>query len=369
MGLLRHEPFFEGKPSSYWRDEIVSYVLARDSKNNVRTPRIKILFWDLPDWVYPSRKKLKTEGEKPAVLSGKVNSIPVLIKLLEDPDENIAMEAGRSLARFTRNSSVVVAFQKTVMDDRYSIRYCAATGLLRVAPDKDNIELVRSVGRKMSKDANQKIREAGATLLVEAASNSPNALEDLIALLKNETYADFIDLKQLKAAVEQSIGLTASPSLGQAVRVPASTCGIDSAFLQIGDRAIPSLRELLNDPNALVRSEAALVLGMMGSNASLVTNDLAQLLHDKDPGVRYCAVIASENIGISEKDAIRELIRVLIEDPEELVRQAAASSLGKLSNVDRTGIAALETASKNDTSAVVRSEADQSLLRLKPPKP
>jgi HEAT repeat protein len=371
LGILRGEPFFQGKPASYWREEINYYIYLRDGKNNKPRPRITFLFWDLPNWFYPAPKKPKPEHEKPAVLFGSPDSIPVLLELLRDPDKEIAIEAGRSLGRFTGNTRVICALQEALNDNRYAVRYCAATGLLRVSPDKKSVDSVRSLGKELSAAADHDKRGAGIDLLAMAAANSPDPVAELIALLRDDGYAPPISQKWLEAQIGKRVGLGmpagAIEPNGVGDEWDSERYALYCAFTTFGERAVPALVVLLKDRDPRFRSRAARVLGFMGTTSAVP--DLTALLRDEDPNVRFQAASALWCIRSSSPATIPELIRILTEDSNEAVRRAALSALVSMQEQPKAVIAALERAAKNDASQTLRKEANEALLRMKATEP
>jgi HEAT repeat protein len=88
------------------------------------------------------------------------------------------------------------------------------------------------------------------------------------------------------------------------------------------DATGPVLQQALNDPDPLVRAEAALALGNL--RARLALDDLCGRLTDGDEHVRGAAVYALGQVG---ERAAAEKLQPLLHDPDPFVRAATAESL------------------------------------------
>src|SRR5438128_846362 len=74
IGYLGNENFYEGRPTSYWNSQILTY-LVRSARGN------PVTFWDriMAFIGIPPRPSPQIQPMKPSVLEGNPATIPVLI--------------------------------------------------------------------------------------------------------------------------------------------------------------------------------------------------------------------------------------------------------------------------------------------------
>lgn len=96
------------------------------------------------------------------------------------------------------------------------------------------------------------------------------------------------------------------------------------ALARIGDAAVPSLVETLEDPDREVRAQAARALARMGPRAEPAIPALIAALNDSDKEVRMGAARALGQIGPAAAEAVPDLIQALkdprnkpVEEPRE----------------------------------------------------
>ena len=127
----------------------------------------------------------------------------------------------------------------------------------------------------------------------------------------------------------------------------------------MGRPAVKPLMAALNDPDPLVRRQAAEALGKIGDPRAI--EPLIAIMSDPDPLIRRQAIQALRRI--NDPIAANTLIKILVDkDEQPYVRATAAEALGKLrqaSAVDSL-ISVLQ-----DEQWVVRSRAVQALGRIK----
>lgn len=86
------------------------------------------------------------------------------------------------------------------------------------------------------------------------------------------------------------------------------------ALARIGDAAVPSLVETLQDPDRDVRAQSARALARMGPRAEPAIPALIAALNDSDKEVRMGAARALGQIGPAASEAVPDLIKA-IRDP------------------------------------------------------
>jgi HEAT repeat protein len=119
---------------------------------------------------------------------------------------------------------------------------------------------------------------------------------------------------------------------------------------------LSTLRQLLADENAAVRSEAAAALAGAGQAAAAAVPDLMFRLGDADETVRCGAAEALGKVGGGE-EAVRALVATL-EDPSTVVRAAAARGLSALGTGARAAIPALVPLLQDREEAVRTAAAE-----------
>jgi HEAT repeat protein len=108
------------------------------------------------------------------------------------------------------------------------------------------------------------------------------------------------------------------------------------ALLRIGPRVVDALTRALEDPNAILRAEAATALGWLGAGNVNATKALERCVADDDLHVRICAAEAMWRITRDNSTAMPVLTELLT-STDEAVRQHAIQSIGRLG---RAGVAA-----------------------------
>jgi HEAT repeat protein len=92
--------------------------------------------------------------------------------------------------------------------------------------------------------------------------------------------------------------------------------------------AVPALTEALKSPQSIVRQNAALALGQIGPEAKDAVPALTAVLRDREWAVRRQVVVALGQIGPDARSAAA--VEKLRQDPDSLVRKAAAEALKKI---------------------------------------
>ncbi len=134
------------------------------------------------------------------------------------------------------------------------------------------------------------------------------------------------------------------------------------ALGQIPPAAIPALADLLGNKDYGVRHAAAKAFGKIGPDAKAAIRALTELLKDKREDVPYYAILALGSIGPDAETAVPALTELL---KEECVRHAAAESLGKIGPAAKAAIPGLTELLK-DKDESVRRVAAEALGRIGP---
>jgi HEAT repeat protein len=123
------------------------------------------------------------------------------------------------------------------------------------------------------------------------------------------------------------------------------------ALSRLGDEAIPTLRDLLADPDADRRWWGVRALAALGTDAALEL--LLAALEDADPDVRACAVVALSKL--AREEAIEALV-VRLSDPSAYIRRLTADGLAQFGQpAVEPLIAALETGERATRTGAARA--------------
>ena len=162
----------------------------------------------------------------------------------------------------------------------------------------------------------------------------PGRLRQILASENSEQKRDALfEIRNRRSAEASALAVTALKDSDAIVRATAASSVI---FLPESEAAAV-LRPLLDDREPFVRKEAAYALGTVGSWAA--SGRLAELLRrDKDREVRTAAAIALGMIGdIDSLGPLADVLKKKPKDEDEMLRRAAARSLGQIAELIRTG--------------------------------
>lgn len=130
-----------------------------------------------------------------------------------------------------------------------------------------------------------------------------------------------------------------------------------SALTEVGDRALPALQSLLEDPDPHKRWWGPRALAALGTDVAVKL--IVATLEDPDPDVRACAVVALSKL--QPREAISKLIARL-SDPSAYVGRLAADAL---SQFGEPAVAALMDALEEGDTAT-RAGAARALRAIQP---
>lgn len=129
--------------------------------------------------------------------------------------------------------------------------------------------------------------------------------------------------------------------------------------------AVEALIETLHsDRRASVRGAAAMALGHTAVSNQSAVKSLCAAAKDSDEFVRDYVIIALGSIASDSRDAVKVLVRALLEDTESRVRECAARVLGKFSTLSDIATPPLVQALESDSCTEVQCTAAESLGRL-----
>jgi HEAT repeat protein len=227
---------------------------------------------------------------------GGSTAIDALTAALSDTDAKVRAAAATSLGSMGATADRVVPRLQTRLRDRDSqVRVTSARALWQItAKAEDSIPiLIRALGEPNAWDA--------ALALGAIGPAASNAIPALIMLIQREK-------------VPRPLRETPVSAL---------------ALGQIGSAAVPALVVLLENPDARIRTSAALALGFVGVAAERATAHLVPLLKDADGDVRRAATLSLGTIDPGRKELVPALI-AMANDEDIFLSSLAASTLERI---------------------------------------
>jgi HEAT repeat protein len=312
LGWIRQEPFFEGRPRSYWADEL-------------------------------------KEGRAP--------SVPVLVVLLDDGDAGVRQRAAKALAEQRSGArEAVTALSRTLKDADKDVRWSSAYALSSIGPDAraavpDLLQIL--------KDPEDGVRQQAALSLGNLASDNPAAVPALTTALHDSAPG----VRQAAAASLARMGLAAKPA------VPALAASLRDrdedtrrqAALTLGELG-PTAREAVP---ALIAAFAnkqeqpdlrgvflTALIRLKPSSAELIPL-LIQGITDSNITIQITSVVTLGDLGPQAREAVPAL-KALVKG--RLLTPADAPRMGPPSLVDEV-VRALK---KIDPKAVPQTESPRS---------
>jgi len=211
--------------------------------------------------------------------------IPLLLKVLEDPQPEQRRTAAQSLGKIGRKAAVP-ALIKAVNDSDYRVRREAAWSLGMIGDDS---EATRLSLISLLFDPTQDVLEAAAFALAQTGNANTG-----LSALQQRLFASGTDndTKRLAAAALGGMGVHAGKAIVSRLLQdpdPIVRRWAVAALVEIADHeAVTPLSLILKkDPNPGVRIEAAFHLGKIGDTAARVA--LKAALKDSDEHVRRLA--------------------------------------------------------------------------------
>ncbi len=182
-------------------------------------------------------------------------------------------------------------------------------------------------------------------------------ITDLLQQLQNPQ-TDDTAAEQAAVALGNSgeTGWAAIESLAHAADPDRRFWAVRALWANGSDAAISELLALLNDPNEMVRSAAALALGEMRAETAIT--DLLTMLETDDTAAGNHAADALSKIGTPAAEGLIALLA----HPRKLVRLRAAKALVPIKS--HNAIRPLIDLLDNDPSYLVRHYADVALKKM-----
>jgi HEAT repeat protein len=332
IGLLYHEHFYDGKPTSYWRAAI----------QDAQKP--------LANWVGSvpaSVRGVVGWGVRPAVLSRDPEAVPVLLDLLADEDPKLRFTALHCLLETPDLPANVPESVMVLLNDEVSCnRRVAAFTLAKICSDES---IVVPALVPLLREEDLEVRRSIAHTLAWLGPKSKQALPALCerlrdrgedAVVRSDAARALGGMREAATPAVSTLGEVLMDATGQ-VRVEAAT-----ALWRItkdGDKVLPVLLHSQEDRNAAVRQKAASSLGELGADVLGTVPALLVAVADPEAGVRWVACEALGRIGPEAREAVLPLARLIREEQNARTLNAAVRAVGRIGPGAAPAVPALTT--------------------------
>lgn len=291
LGYLRHEPFYDSKPASYWARALKQEGFLGHAAH--------------------SGDVGKTLRE------GGAAAVPVLRELAAQPDENVRAEALRVLSFLGPDAKdAVPILAVAVKDETISGRFMLASEALARADPSVAAETFSAV---LQDKTNQGRRSWALTELLKLAPQGREAVPVLTELVNNPNEDVLLRVQAIRTL--RRLNQPAQPlveALIAVVTADKSPAGVQAleALSEIGPAAkpaLPTLLQMLQDPSVPLgghqwgpphRAAVIRALGGIGPEASSAIPILLPFLQSNNYFVRVEVALALANMGPAAKEVV-----------------------------------------------------------------
>ncbi len=223
-----------------------------------------------------------------AKIDGPVEERAVMVaKALKDEQLEIRREAALALSRFNGGVVAVVPEMKEALKDSDSRVRSHILDTLARLKGEELAQVIENVAKILEEDDDRYIRVKAARVLQAAGPEAIEALPSIINALSHERN------EVIQAAIRALIALgiepasTAIPRLTELLLLDMVPGARDTVWLaadalvRIGEKAIPTLVDLLYSDRVEARARGATVLGRIGPPAEVAVERLEELLFDE----------------------------------------------------------------------------------------
>ncbi len=204
-----------------------------------------------------------------------------------------------------------------------------------------------------------------ARKLCDQIARLVHALEDPDPAIRRDAARTLGDIGELVAgAVPGLIACLSVSDDAERVRSRAAAA-LRKISLADASGALPALNQLLADPDAHTRCDAAWALTRIRGSAH-PARQVVECTADPDPNVRFHAALALGDIG-EVSDSVIPTLEHLLEDPDDYVRLSAARSMAALGRT--TQAMAVLNGLLNHEDPVIRESAIAVLPLLRGEEP
>jgi hypothetical protein len=293
--------------------------------------------------------------------------VPVLVKLLSDPDVHVRWRSARALGDFGEAAKPAIPQLIAMLAEQDPIlQYHAAATLGKIGDKSD-----ATVDALSSEIANPDARVA-RTAIAALRHLHPDPERVMAALAKVLEHNDqAVVAYAIEAAVER--GAKAAPALEAALKRPSTAYIACAAIEQIGPDAaatVPALTTLLGETkHSQLQIQVLLALASIGPAAQSAVPQIMPLLdHQTDATIPVAAAYALGKIGTKSVDA-EAALKSALEKPNQFLQMVAAWSLAKLHPDDaamkQQAMDKLNEGMKSDDPAM-KSAAEMGMQSLEP---
>ncbi len=269
-----------------------------------------------------------------------------LIQLLRNGNDNEREKAASELGKIGEKDTIQPLIE-ALEDKKADVRKKTASALGEITEKGDtqsNVIITKLTSVLIDKSEDDVVRQKAASALGKMTGKA--AVDPLIQVLTNTSEDTEVRQKAAsalgkitgKAAVDPLIQVLTNTSEDTEVRIKAASAlgKIAKKFPSKNRKIITSIVQVLTNTSedTEIRQKAASALGEAGDPDAI--EHLAEVFKDDNVEIRRRAAYALEQIG--DPSGIEHLAEVLKGDPNIIVRQKAASALGKIAKKDSPGI-------------------------------
>ncbi|MFC1581968.1 HEAT repeat domain-containing protein [Planctomycetota bacterium] len=305
----------------------------------------------VPFVIQAVRNKNRLFREKARSMVGYVSrapeeSVPALVKLLEDPDPEVRLLTAKAIDRMSFNGRAAIpALKRAVKDQDSRVREAAISALGRMQDSKKStLQLLID----QLKDEDPKLRIASLRAIDNLRERAKTAVPAIINLFLNEKdpavrRAAVSCLMGIRTGAEEALpvlilALEGDPDTGVRSSIARTLPEIDPE----GKVVVPFLVKALEDTGLGVKPNALFALLIIGPNAKDAVPTLAeQLNREQDVRILGHIINALAAIGVARPEIQTKLRTLLNHQEKEIIRSAAYALVKLKGNFEREGLQVL----------------------------
>lgn len=349
-----------------WLSALVCALVAPVQVGAAEIVDMPALLRDLASDKAPTREQAAATAGNLGPAAG--DAVPALAKLLEDSEARVRHEALLALEKIGPAAGAAVpALQRLLGQSAPSMKLGAIHVLGAIGADAKatNPQLV-----ELSKSEDPAMAAAAVLALVRIHGTRKEELDRAIPVLIKSLQSTQLQVRNDASSALAEIGAASVPALIKAVEAN-STDAVQATRAavvlgMIGSDAVPAVAALkgaLASRNERLQEEAARALGSIGPEARPAISDLMGLLASKIGTLRATAATSLGQIGEAAAESTPTLVK-LVKDPDAHVRREAVEALGGIGPKAAAGIPALIEALNDDAQGAVTVRAAESLGRM-----
>jgi predicted Zn finger-like uncharacterized protein len=337
-----------------------------------------------------AKPKENAKGKAKEAPRAKKDAPPALKAALDDKRPSVRLHAAKALWEITHDPQDVLEALTFLLEEKdvpSPLVLSAVETLTEVGPKcgaaGKHVEMLRkhtvpALTRLMA-DGEDTVKLTAVVALGVIGKEGRTGVPRLIDMLSEpdaEIRAAAIEALVNIAAAEQKANLGIRAKVAYAALLFAWKADSNEAVrqranlakqrLQPGAADVPELLDVIGDKSQSLafRQAAAQVLGLVGQDAKGHVERMCKLLTADEPGVRALVALALGELGLDGKTAIRPLIAAL-KDQDGYVRVAVVQALGEIGQFHRADcLEDLRLVSTNDPDAIVREAAAEAVKKI-----